>query len=65
MVFGEYLTGVSEGEGPEDFRGAVWIDLPGLSQIYTRSTPNSTTPDVFFPTVAASAARAQPAMHHW
>jgi prepilin-type N-terminal cleavage/methylation domain-containing protein/prepilin-type processing-associated H-X9-DG protein len=49
MVIGEYLTGVSEAEGPEDFRGAVWIDLPGLSQIYTRSTPNSTSPDVFFP----------------
>lgn len=49
MVFGEYLTGVPEGGAQEDFRGAVWIDIPGLSQIYTRSTPNSTSPDVFFP----------------
>jgi len=50
MAFGEYLTGVPEVEGPDDFRGAVWIDLPGLSQLYTRSGPNSSTPDVFFPT---------------
>jgi prepilin-type N-terminal cleavage/methylation domain-containing protein/prepilin-type processing-associated H-X9-DG protein len=49
MVFGEYLTGLPEAQAPEDFRGAIWIDLPGLSQIYTRSTPNSSSPDVFFP----------------
>jgi prepilin-type N-terminal cleavage/methylation domain-containing protein/prepilin-type processing-associated H-X9-DG protein len=49
MVFGEYLTGVPEAVHKEDFRGAIWIDLPGLSQIYTRSTPNSSSPDVFFP----------------
>lgn len=49
MVFGEYLTGLPESEAPDDFRGAIWIDLPGLSQLYTRSTPNSTSPDVFFP----------------
>lgn len=49
MVFGEYLTGVPEGGAQGDYRGAIWIDIPGLSQIYTRSTPNSTSPDVFFP----------------
>ena len=49
MVFGEYLTGVPEGGAQEDFRGAIWIDIPGLSQIFTRSTPNSTSADVFFP----------------
>jgi prepilin-type N-terminal cleavage/methylation domain-containing protein/prepilin-type processing-associated H-X9-DG protein len=49
MVFGEYLTGLPEGEAPGDYRGAIWIDLPGLSQIYTASTPNSSNPDVFFP----------------
>lgn len=49
MVFGEYLTGLPEAEAPEDFRGAIWIDLPGLSQLYTSSTPNSSNPDVFFP----------------
>jgi prepilin-type N-terminal cleavage/methylation domain-containing protein/prepilin-type processing-associated H-X9-DG protein len=49
LAFGEYLTGVPEAEGPEDFRGAVWIDIPGLSQIYTRSTPNNSAPDAFFP----------------
>src|SRR5262245_15082587 len=49
MVFGEYLTGLPEAQAPEDFRGAIWVDLPGLSQIYTRSTPNSSSPDVFFP----------------
>src|SRR5262245_6804250 len=49
MVFGEYLKGVTKSEWPEDFRGAIWVDMPGLSQIYTRSTPNSSSPDVFFP----------------
>jgi len=49
MVFGEYLTGLPESAAPEDFRSAIWIDLPGLSQIYTLSTPNSSSPDVFFP----------------
>src|SRR5262249_16703244 len=28
MVFGEYLTGLREAEFPDDFRGAIWIDLP-------------------------------------
>jgi prepilin-type processing-associated H-X9-DG protein len=49
MVFGEYLTGLPESEAPQDFRGAIWVDMPGLSQIYTRSTPNSSSPDVLFP----------------
>jgi prepilin-type processing-associated H-X9-DG protein len=49
MVFGEYLTGLSESEAPLDFRGVHWMDVPGYSQIYTHSTPNSSSPDFFFP----------------
>jgi prepilin-type N-terminal cleavage/methylation domain-containing protein/prepilin-type processing-associated H-X9-DG protein len=57
LAFGEYLTGVpvrervvtDHGIGT-DRRGATWIDLPGFSQLYTYATPNSSSPDVFFPT---------------
>jgi prepilin-type N-terminal cleavage/methylation domain-containing protein/prepilin-type processing-associated H-X9-DG protein len=49
MTFGEYLTGI-QGEGittsrPADLRGVSWIDWPGTSQLYTRSAPNSSSPD--------------------
>jgi prepilin-type processing-associated H-X9-DG protein/prepilin-type N-terminal cleavage/methylation domain-containing protein len=50
MVFGEYLTGLPESEAPKDFRGNHWMDIPGYSQIYTQSTPNSSSPDLFSPT---------------
>jgi prepilin-type N-terminal cleavage/methylation domain-containing protein/prepilin-type processing-associated H-X9-DG protein len=49
MAMGEYLTGVPQGEYPLDLRGVHWIDLPGFSQLYTRSGPNSSSPDLFFP----------------
>jgi prepilin-type N-terminal cleavage/methylation domain-containing protein/prepilin-type processing-associated H-X9-DG protein len=49
MVIGEYLTGLPESEAPEDFRGQHWVDVPGYSQIYTHATPNSSSPDYFFP----------------
>jgi prepilin-type processing-associated H-X9-DG protein len=49
MVFGEYLTGLPQEEAPNDFRGVTWIDIPGFSQLYTQSTPNSSSPDLFYP----------------
>src|SRR5262249_17324713 len=32
-----------------DLRGVHWIDMPGFSQLYTRSGPNSSSPDLFNP----------------
>jgi prepilin-type processing-associated H-X9-DG protein len=49
MVMGEYVTGLSGEES--DARGSIWASLPGLSQLYTRTTPNSTIPDVLTPVV--------------
>jgi prepilin-type N-terminal cleavage/methylation domain-containing protein/prepilin-type processing-associated H-X9-DG protein len=49
MVMSEYLTGLPEGQAPNDFRGVHWWDMPGLSQLYTQSAPNSSVPDLFFP----------------
>jgi prepilin-type processing-associated H-X9-DG protein len=47
MAMGEYLTGVPQEEHAWDIRGLHWIDLPGFSQLYTRSGPNSSSPDLF------------------
>ena len=49
MVFGEYLTGLPQAEAPNDCRGVHWIDIPGMSQLYTHAAPNSASPDVFNP----------------
>jgi prepilin-type processing-associated H-X9-DG protein len=49
MIFGEYLTGLSHAEAPNDLRGVHWIDVPGMSQLYTHAAPNSAIPDVFTP----------------
>jgi prepilin-type processing-associated H-X9-DG protein len=49
MVFGEYLTGLPRKDALYDYRGDHWIDIPGYSQIYTQATPNSSSPDLFFP----------------
>jgi prepilin-type N-terminal cleavage/methylation domain-containing protein/prepilin-type processing-associated H-X9-DG protein len=49
MAIGEYLTGVPQDEYALDLRGVHWIDLPGLSQIYTRLSPNSSSPDLVYP----------------
>ncbi len=49
MVVSEYLTGLPEAEAADDFRGLHWWDLAGLSQLYTQSAPNSSSPDLFFP----------------
>jgi prepilin-type processing-associated H-X9-DG protein len=46
MAMGEYLTGVPQNEHPWDLRSNHWIDLPGFSQLYTHSTPNSSSPDL-------------------
>jgi prepilin-type processing-associated H-X9-DG protein/prepilin-type N-terminal cleavage/methylation domain-containing protein len=58
MAVGEYLTGVPNTQIPhdkthrEDLRGAHWFDWPGCSQLYTKATPNSTSPDLFQPGTA-------------
>jgi len=49
MIFGEYLTGLPQNEAPDDLRGVHWIDVPGMSQIYTHAAPNSARPDLFNP----------------
>jgi len=49
MIFGEYLTGLPQAEAPSDLRGVHWIDIPGLSQLYTQAPPNSAIPDLFTP----------------
>jgi prepilin-type processing-associated H-X9-DG protein len=49
MIFAEYLTGLPHSEAPNDMRGVHWIDVPGLSQLYTHAAPNSARPDVFNP----------------
>jgi prepilin-type processing-associated H-X9-DG protein/prepilin-type N-terminal cleavage/methylation domain-containing protein len=53
LAFGEYLTGIPNGYGigqkfvDFDHRGIFWTDLPGMSQLYTQTAPNSTVPDLF------------------
>src|SRR5262249_285253 len=49
MVIGGYLTGLPQQNTPLAFLGVHWNDTPGYSQIYTQSTPNSSSPDLFFP----------------
>jgi len=49
MIFGEYLTGLPHAGAPNDLRGVHWIDIPGLSQIYTHAAPNTALPDLFTP----------------
>lgn len=49
MIFGEYLTGLPQAEAPDDLRGVHWIDVPGMSQLYTQAAPNSASPDLFNP----------------
>jgi prepilin-type N-terminal cleavage/methylation domain-containing protein len=51
MILGEYLrsTGEMAGDGT-DQRGMLWqADEPGGGHILTGATPNSTTPDIFYP----------------
>ena len=47
MMIGEYLVGT---DNPGDFRGDIWSDQPGYSQILTVFGPNSASPDVMVPT---------------
>jgi len=49
MIFGEYLTGLPHASAPDDLRGVHWIDVPGMSQLYTQAAPNSAIPDLFCP----------------
>jgi prepilin-type N-terminal cleavage/methylation domain-containing protein/prepilin-type processing-associated H-X9-DG protein len=47
MALGEYLRAQPNGPtaGYRDFRGALWSDQPGYSQLYTQFTPNTSSPD--------------------
>jgi prepilin-type processing-associated H-X9-DG protein len=49
MIFGEYLSGLPHAEAPDDLRGVHWIDVPGMSQLYTHAAPNTPLPDLFNP----------------
>jgi hypothetical protein len=49
MIIGEYLTGLPHAEATNDMRGVHWIDVPGMSQLYTNAAPNSAIPDLFNP----------------
>jgi prepilin-type processing-associated H-X9-DG protein len=49
MIFGEYLTGLPQQEAPNDLRGVHWIDVPGMSQLFTHAAPNSAVLDLFNP----------------
>jgi prepilin-type N-terminal cleavage/methylation domain-containing protein len=52
MVFGEYLrsSGASSGGFNTDQRGMLWqSDEPGGGMIMAKVTPNSSTPDIFYP----------------
>lgn len=46
MAMGEYLLGT---DGESDFRGSYWSDQPAYGQLYTTLGPNSTSPDVMYP----------------
>jgi prepilin-type N-terminal cleavage/methylation domain-containing protein/prepilin-type processing-associated H-X9-DG protein len=43
MVLGEYVRSMG---ASNDFRGAIWSDQAGYSQIYTATTPNSSANDL-------------------
>jgi prepilin-type processing-associated H-X9-DG protein len=45
MMMGEYLTGTHD-----DYRGFIWSDKTGGSQLWTELTPNSRLPDRLSPT---------------
>jgi prepilin-type N-terminal cleavage/methylation domain-containing protein/prepilin-type processing-associated H-X9-DG protein len=46
LAMGEYLRAQATGPNSDlDFRGVVWSDQPGYSQLYTQFTPNTTSPD--------------------
>jgi prepilin-type N-terminal cleavage/methylation domain-containing protein len=52
MIFTEYLrsTGVTSGGYVQDQRGMLWqSDEPGGGHVYTRFTPNTSNPDIFYP----------------
>jgi len=52
MILAESLRTLGESN---DFRGQLWGDQPGYSQIYTAVTPNSPVPDRLFPGYCANA----------
>ncbi len=51
LIFGEYLRSTGQlAAGATEQRGMLWqSDEPGGGSLFTASTPNSSTPDVFYP----------------
>lgn len=47
MLLGEVLRGITGDD--RDYRGVHWYDHVGTSQIYTKYSPNSSSPDVLYP----------------
>jgi prepilin-type N-terminal cleavage/methylation domain-containing protein/prepilin-type processing-associated H-X9-DG protein len=47
LMLGEYLRGLNETSN--DWRGVIYQDEGTCSQLYTRITPNSSSPDVIWP----------------
>jgi hypothetical protein len=47
MLLGECLRGMRGND--REYRGVVWYDHTGTSQIFTKFSPNSTSPDVLYP----------------
>jgi prepilin-type N-terminal cleavage/methylation domain-containing protein len=49
LAMGEYVRASTSGaNAARDFRGGVWFDQPGYSQLYTLNTPNSSVPDQLY-----------------
>ena len=49
MMMSEYLNGTDSTQGLGDYRGLMWADFAGGSQIYTQLTPNTSSPDLLYP----------------
>jgi prepilin-type N-terminal cleavage/methylation domain-containing protein/prepilin-type processing-associated H-X9-DG protein len=59
MIWGEYLTGTDH-----DYRGFIWSDKSGGSQIWAYLPPNSSLPDVLSPNVPPPPLATKPWCYH-
>ena len=48
MLMGEYLRALPSANNM-DFRGLIWGDQPGYSQLFTQFTPNASNNDLLYP----------------
>lgn len=55
IALAEYLRGPNNGE-----RGILWFDSPGLTEVYTQLTPNSSAPDDLYPSTCGGAPGTSP-----